>query len=63
VKPELDIDQKAVGRALAQPAQRMNLICIVTDDQAQWALGAYGNRECVTPNMDRLAREGALRPV
>jgi uncharacterized sulfatase len=36
-----------------------NLIAVVTDDQAQWALGCYGNKECRTPNMDRLAREGA----
>ncbi len=42
----------------AQP-ERYNLISIVTDDQAHWSVGAYGNREARTPNMDRLAREGA----
>jgi uncharacterized sulfatase len=42
----------------AEP-DRLNLIAIVTDDQARWALSAYGNKECPTPNMDRLAREGA----
>ena len=36
----------------------MNLVSIVTDDQALWSIGAYGNRESITPNMDRLAREG-----
>src|SRR5918995_1088967 len=43
------------------PAQekRPNLIAIVTDDQAMWSIGAYGNTESRTPNMDRLAREGA----
>lgn len=35
-----------------------NLISIVTDDQAQWSIGAYGNREAITPHIDRLAREG-----
>jgi uncharacterized sulfatase len=40
--------------------KRHNIISIVTDDQAQWSLGCYGNREARTPNMDRLAREGAL---
>ena len=35
-----------------------NILFIYTDDQAKWTVGAYGNRECVTPNMDRLAREG-----
>jgi uncharacterized sulfatase len=38
---------------------RLNLISIVTDDQAAWSIGAYGNRESRTPNLDRLAREGA----
>src|SRR5213080_3831410 len=39
--------------------RRWNLVSIVTDDQAQWAVGCYGNKEAITPNMDRLAREGA----
>src|SRR5688500_17496655 len=38
---------------------RPNIIAIVTDDQAMWSIGAYGNTESRTPNMDRLAREGA----
>lgn len=38
---------------------RYNLVSIVTDDQADWSIGAYGSRESRTPNMDRLAREGA----
>src|SRR5215212_8098624 len=46
------------GRAHAQEQKKYNLVFIVTDDQARWAVGAYGNKECVTPNMDRLAREG-----
>ena len=40
------------------PAEKYNVVFIVTDDQAQWSIGAYGNREAITPNMDRLAREG-----
>jgi arylsulfatase A-like enzyme len=44
--------------AAADP-QRLNLVSIVSDDQARWAVGAYGNKEILTPNMDRLAREGA----
>lgn len=41
-----------------QPA-RYNLVAIVTDDQAPWTLGCYGNAEAKTPNTDRLAKEGA----
>ena len=39
---------------------RPNLVFLYTDDQAQWALGAYGNREIKTPNLDDLARRGAI---
>lgn len=40
-------------------AEKLNLISIVTDDQSLWSLGCYGNKEVLTPNMDRIAREGA----
>ena len=39
--------------------QRPNIVFVYTDDQAAWALGASGNADAKTPNMDRLAREGA----
>lgn len=48
-----------VAPVSAQTGERYNLISIVSDDQARWSIGAYGNRESRTPNMDRLAREGA----
>lgn len=35
-----------------------NILFIMTDDHAQWAMGAYGNTEIFTPNMDRLAAQG-----
>lgn len=47
-------------RCEAKVPHRPNILLIYTDDQARWSVGAYGNRECVTPNMDRLAREGML---
>jgi uncharacterized sulfatase len=44
----------------AIPGERPpNLVFIYTDDQARWGVGAYGNREVVTPHLDRLARDGA----
>lgn len=46
--------------SLAWGAVRPNIVAVVTDDQGQWAVGAYGNADCLTPNIDRLAREGAL---
>ena len=42
------------------PSSRPNIIFIMTDDHAAHAIGAYGSRINATPNLDRLAREGAL---
>jgi len=39
---------------------RLNIVSIVTDDQASWAMGAYGNPDARTPVLDRLAREGVV---
>src|SRR6266571_2086195 len=39
---------------------RPNIIFIMSDDHAAHAIGAYGSRVNSTPNLDRLAREGAL---
>jgi len=36
-----------------------HIVFIYTDDQATWGVGAYGNEDAVTPNIDRLAAEGA----
>lgn len=47
----------ALSLRAAEP-EKWNIISVVTDDQGAWALGCYGNKECRTPNMDRLAREG-----
>ncbi|MDP1857606.1 MAG: sulfatase [Gemmatimonadaceae bacterium] len=41
-------------------AQRPNIIFIMSDDHAAHAIGAYGSRVNETPNLDRLAREGAM---
>ena len=41
-------------------ASRPNVLLILTDNQSPSLLGAYGNREIRTPNIDRLANEGTL---
>ena len=46
--------------ATAGAAERPNLLLILTDNQSPELLGAYGNREIRTPNIDRLAAEGML---
>ena len=37
---------------------RPNIVLILTDDQGPWAMHCAGTRELVTPNLDRIAREG-----
>src|SRR6266851_3043981 len=37
----------------------MNVLLITTDQQRADSIGAYGNQVCQTPNLDRLAAEGA----
>src|SRR5687768_11135897 len=44
----------------ASAQTRPNIIFIMTDDHAAHAIGAYGSNVNKTPNIDRLAREGAL---
>jgi uncharacterized sulfatase len=50
----------SVCPAAAREDRRPNLVVIMTDDQARWSLGAHGNTDSRTPNMDRIAREGAI---
>lgn len=49
--------EKAVSQDLTE-AETPNILFIYTDDQAPWALGASGNEQALTPNMDQLASEG-----
>src|SRR5215217_6346494 len=50
----------AAAAASAQPADRPNIVFIMSDDHAAHAISAYGSRVNQTPHLDRLAREGAL---
>ncbi len=51
--------QSSRARTKTSPTGKQpNILFINTDDQAQWGVGAYGNTEIHTPNMDRLAAEG-----
>ncbi len=40
------------------PAKKINILLLIGDDHAAYALGAYGNRQVRTPNLDRLAAQG-----
>jgi len=45
--------------AVVRAAQRPNLVFILTDDQAPWALGLAGHPHAETENLDQLFRQGA----
>ncbi len=45
--------------AKAAPQQRPNILFIYSDDHGPWAVGAAGNPQAHTPNLDRLAHDGA----
>jgi len=44
----------------ADPAKRPNILFIFSDDHASHAISAYGSKINKTPNLDRIARDGAL---
>lgn len=46
--------------AFAQQPRKTNVIFIFSDDHAFQAISAYGGKLVKTPNIDRIAREGAL---
>lgn len=43
-----------------RPADRPNILLIISDDLASWMVGCYGNKEIRTPHIDKLA-EGGVR--
>lgn len=46
------------GGSWARAAERPNIVFIFSDDQTARAVGCYGNQDVITPNLDRLARDG-----
>src|SRR4030095_8351195 len=50
----------AASAAAASAADPPNILYIMSDDHAAHAISAYGSRVNRTPNIDRLAREGAI---
>ena len=48
-----------LGHSFAAEAPKPNILFILTDDQGWPTLGSYGGEIVPTPNLDRLATEGA----
>ncbi len=49
----------SLAASVVLAAEPPNVIFVLTDDQAPWAFTGAGNPQAHTPNMDRLARQGA----
>jgi choline-sulfatase len=47
------------GAMAAKPSKKVNVVMIMTDDHGAWTLGSYGCTEAHTPNLDKLAKDGA----
>jgi len=41
-------------------AAKPNVIFLLSDDQSIYSVGAYGNKDVITPNMDQLAKDGII---
>ena len=50
----------SVNLALFINAQQPNIVVIFSDDHTQQTISAYGSKLMQTPNIDRIAKEGAL---
>ncbi len=48
----------SLARICAADPARPNIIFLLTDDQTIGAVGCYGNKDVITPNLDKLAGEG-----
>ena len=46
--------------AIKSYGQQPNILVIFSDDHTQQTISAYGSKLMQTPNIDRIAREGAL---
>lgn len=44
----------------AETVERPNIVLIMSDNQSSRLIGAYGNREIETPNIDRIAQTGVM---
>ena len=48
------------AKRLLPSGRKPNILFIMADDHASHAMSCYGSKINKTPNMDRIAREGAL---
>ena len=54
----LAVSSLLVAQETSTTKARPNVLFIISDDLGAQALGCYGNEECQTPHIDRLARQG-----
>ncbi len=50
----------SAGIAAGDELDDLNIVFLLTDDQATISMGCYGNQDVQTPNLDRLAAAGMV---
>lgn len=61
LNPKISAQTSPPAKISREPSpSRPNILFIYTDDQATWTIGAYGHKNRLTPNLDKLAGEGTL---
>lgn len=56
----VSVHASSLALAASAPPRRPNVVVLLADDLRADALGAYGGRGVLTPNLDRLARSGTV---
>ena len=49
-----------VGHNFAQTSKRPNILVIFSDDHTNQSISAYGSKLMQTPNIDQIAKQGAI---
>lgn len=54
----LGVELAILSTISAQAAERPNIVCLLADDMNRDTWGVYGSKDCKTPNIDKLAKDG-----
>ncbi|MCF2947389.1 sulfatase-like hydrolase/transferase [Paraglaciecola aquimarina] len=60
--PACSIQNKNTASHEKVEPEAPNILFIYTDDQAPWAIGSSGNKQAITPNLDKFASQGMSFP-
>ncbi len=53
-------DSSVISAPKIDPNATPNIVFLMTDDQTFYSMGIYGNQDVITPNMDKLGKDGVI---